>query len=88
MLTSILIAAGALGAVVSPLVLARANPRQKIPSKTNRGIVIFYAAYALSVALVIVGALLSSRNTLWGIFLIFPFLLARYVHNAKIDRGD
>lgn len=83
-LTTILIAVGVLGAVLSPLLLSRANAREKIPRRENRWIVLFYVCYGLSVAVTIVGALLASINTIWMSLLVLPFILVVNRHNARM----
>jgi hypothetical protein len=83
MLPVVLLAVGALGAVLAPFVLARANPGQIIPRRENRWIVPFYVTYAVGVAAFIVGALFSSIAPLWGALLVLPMMLVVQRHNAK-----
>ncbi len=82
-LTTLLIAVGVLGAVLSPLLLSRANSREQIPRGENRWIVGFYVCYGLSVAVAIVGALLASISPLWMSLLSLPFILVVHRHNAR-----
>lgn len=82
-LITLLIAVGVLGAVLSPLLLSRANADRQIPRGENRWIAGFWVCYGLSVAVALMGALLASISPLWLSPLSPPFILVVHRHNAR-----
>lgn len=89
-----LVALGAIGSVVAPQALARSNKDECIPRRTNKGIVLFYVVYGVSVAIAIIGALLLPAGvvvSLIALALLLPLTLqlTARAHNVALQkRGD